>query len=198
MENRLKHYEKQISIRTRIKTHLLSKRMYVLSIYLHHNLCRSVYMLHLFPLNMYRSLILKDRICAVCDESPILTKKRMDYMANMKGLEHHNGQILKDRICVVCGEKFDVKLGKGGVIPIQFFFSRNLGESLDCENREYWECETCSGHVFEKMKEWMRKNWGERCADYVEGCSLCEAWKCFDYLFSWTVDEQPREDVEQK
>ncbi len=101
----------------------------------------------------------------------------------VEGIEHHEGKILKDRICTVCGEKFDVTLGKGGTVPIQFFFSRSLGESLGSDNDEYWECETCSGYVLDRMKEWMIKNWGERCIDYCEDCSLCKAWKYFDFLF---------------
>lgn len=110
-------------------------------------------------------------------------------MRKIEGIERHNGQILKDRICVVCGEKFDVKLGKGGAVPIQFFFSRNLGKSLGCEKDEYWECENCCGNFYEKMNDWMIKNWGERCPDRIEGCSLCEAWKCFDFLFKDTNEE---------
>jgi len=107
----------------------------------------------------------------------------------IEGIEAHEGRIIKDKVCVICGDKFDVKLGKGGKVPIQFFFSRNLGKSLGCEEEEYWECETCSGYTYERMKEWMIKNWGERCLEYCESCSLCKAWKCFDYLFEFSKGE---------
>ena len=33
------------------------------------------------------------------------------------------------------------------------------------------------------MREWMIKNWGERCKEYEHGCGLCNAWKAFDFLF---------------
>ncbi len=40
------------------------------------------------------------------------------------------------------------------------------------------------------VKEWVLDVWGKRCKDYVKGCPLCEAWKCFDYLFGvLDVDE---------
>jgi hypothetical protein len=32
------------------------------------------------------------------------------------------------------------------------------------------------------FREWMIKNWGKRCPDYNEECSLCRAWDCYDYL----------------
>lgn len=120
-------------------------------------------------------------------------------MVNRKieGTEHHDGKILKDRVCTVCGGTFDVTLGKGCKIPIQFFFSRNLGKSLGTDNDEYWECETCSGYTLDRMKEWMIKNWGERCLDYCEECSLCQAWKCFDYLFKWTEEGENGEHIEE-
>jgi hypothetical protein len=107
-------------------------------------------------------------------------------MANLiAGTEHHEGKVL-NRTCTVCGEKFNVTLGKGGEIPIQFFFSRNLGRSLGSEDDEYWECETCSGFIKDRMKEWMLKYWGERCIDNEEHCDLCRAWRYFDFLFKET------------
>ena len=33
------------------------------------------------------------------------------------------------------------------------------------------------------MREWMLKNWGERCKDYEPDCGLCNAWRAFDFLF---------------
>jgi len=92
-------------------------------------------------------------------------------------------KILKDRMCVVCGRKFDVKLEKGNVIPIQYFYSKELGKALTGKKTEYWECEHCSGYMKERVKEWMNINWGTRCPDFDENCPLCKAWKYFDYLF---------------
>lgn len=110
-------------------------------------------------------------------------------MVNRKieGTDSHEGKTL-NRTCTVCGEKFDVTLGKGCTIPIQFFFSRNLGESIGCEDGEYWECENCNTSLPDRMKVWMIKNWGERCPDYEVNCSLCKAWEYFDYLFEWTEE----------
>lgn len=109
-------------------------------------------------------------------------------MRKIEGIEHHEGKIL-NRKCTVCGEDLVVKLGKGGEIPVLYFFSRNLGESLGIEGDEYWECQTCSGYIKDRMTEWMFEHWGERCPDHVSGCSLCEAWKCFDFLFKDTNEE---------
>jgi rubrerythrin len=93
------------------------------------------------------------------------------------------GTMLKDRVCAVCGGKFDVKLENNNRIPIQYFYSKELGETLTGSKSEYWECEYCSGFFKERVKEWMIKNWGTRCPDYEENCPLCKAWKYFDYLF---------------
>lgn len=106
----------------------------------------------------------------------------------IEGIDHHEGKIL-NRTCTVCGEEFSVKLGKGGEIPVLYFFSRNLGKSLGVVDDEYWECENCNGCTLDRMKEWMLKYWGERCPEFDSKCSLCEAWKCFDYLFKWTNEE---------
>ena len=91
--------------------------------------------------------------------------------------------ILKDRKCIVCGNKFDVKLDENNVIPIQYFFSKELIKNLTDEDGEYWECEYCSGYFEERVKEYMVKNWGARCPDYEENCPCCKAWKYYDYLF---------------
>jgi len=63
--------------------------------------------------------------------------------------------ILKDRKCIVCGNKFDVKLDENNVIPIQYFFSKELIKNLTGEEGEYWECEYCSGFFEERVKEYM-------------------------------------------
>ena len=39
-------------------------------------------------------------------------------------------------------------------------------------------------NVRARVREWIRKYYGERCANFEEGCACCEAWKCFDYLFT--------------
>ncbi|VVB96485.1 Uncharacterised protein [uncultured archaeon] len=93
------------------------------------------------------------------------------------------GSILKDRICAVCGRKFDVKLEENNRVPVQYFFSKELGKTLTGSKKEYWECEYCSGYFKERVKEWMIQNWGTPCPDYEESCALCKAWKFFDYLF---------------
>ena len=97
------------------------------------------------------------------------------------------GSGLKDRVCIVCGNKFDVKLLENNVIPIQYFFSKDLIKNLTDKDGEYWECEYCSGYFKERVKEYMIKNWGTRCPDYGENCACCKAWKYFDYLFE--IDE---------
>ncbi|VVB90639.1 Nucleotidyltransferase domain protein [uncultured archaeon] len=38
--------------------------------------------------------------------------------------------ILKGRVCAVCGCKFDVKLDENNVIPIRYFFSKELIRNL--------------------------------------------------------------------
>lgn len=101
----------------------------------------------------------------------------------MKRKDVTESSVLKDRVCAVCGNKFDVKLLEKNVIPIQYFFSKELIKNLTDEDGEYWECEYCSGYFKERVKEYMIKNWGTRCPDYEEDCPLCKAWKCFDYLF---------------
>lgn len=92
------------------------------------------------------------------------------------------GKVLKDRICAVCGNKFDVELGDENKIPREYFFSKIDGE-------EYWECKNCSDYMMDLMKEWMLKNWGEKCPDYEPSCGLCKAWKYFDYLFDHVVED---------
>jgi len=92
-------------------------------------------------------------------------------------------KVLKDRVCAVCGCKFDVELKEGKVIPEKYFFSDTLGTSLTGSNTEYWECEHCSGYLSERVKEWMLKNWGERCLIFNDECACCKAWACYDYLF---------------
>jgi rubrerythrin len=101
----------------------------------------------------------------------------------MKKKDVTSKSILKDRICAVCGNKFDVKLEDNNSIPIQYFYSKELGKALTGSKTEYWECEYCSGYFNERVKEWMIKNWGNRCPDYEESCPLCKAWKYFDYIF---------------
>ncbi|MDD5616906.1 MAG: hypothetical protein PHH85_11985 [Candidatus Methanoperedens sp.] len=105
----------------------------------------------------------------------------------MKKKEVSERSVLKDRVCIVCGNKFDVKLLENNVIPIQYFFSKDLIKNLTDEDGEYWECEYCSGYFEERVKEYMIKNWGSRCPDYEENCACCKAWKYFDYLFE--IDE---------
>jgi len=34
-----------------------------------------------------------------------------------------------------------------------------------------------------QVENWMKEYWGNRCPDYEPSCSLCKAWRCFDYLF---------------
>jgi hypothetical protein len=108
----------------------------------------------------------------------------------MKNIDKTESSVLKDRICSLCGTKFDVKLLKNNIIPIQYFFSGELLKNLtedDDEDTEYWECEHCSGYFKERVKEYMVKNWGTRCPDYEENCGCCKAWKYIDYLFE--IDE---------
>ena len=106
---------------------------------------------------------------------------------DLKQKDATESSVLKDRECIVCGNKFDVKLLEKNVIPIQYFFSKNLIKSITGEEGEYWECEYCSGYFKERVKEYMVKNWGTRCPDYEENCACCKAWKYFDYLFE--IDE---------
>ncbi len=106
----------------------------------------------------------------------------------MKKKDVTESSVLKDRVCAVCGNKFDVKLLEKKVIPIQYFFSKELIKNLTDEEGEYWECEYCSGYFKERVKEYMIKNWGTRCPDYEKNCACCKAWKYFDYLFE--IDEE--------
>jgi 5-methylcytosine-specific restriction endonuclease McrA len=59
----------------------------------------------------------------------------------MKKKDVTSKSILKDRICAVCGNKFDVKLEDNNSIPIQYFYSKELGKTLTGNKTEYWECE---------------------------------------------------------
>lgn len=50
------------------------------------------------------------------------------------------------------------------------------------------------------VEDWMKKTWGERCADFDEGCALCKAWASFDYLFQDPDDiltEEDKKDIEE-
>lgn len=105
----------------------------------------------------------------------------------MKKKDVTESSVLKDRVCGLCGNKFDVKLLEKNVIPIQYFFSKDLIKNLTDEDGEYWECEFCSDYFKERVKEYMIKNWETRCPDYVKNCACCKAWKYFDYLFE--IDE---------
>jgi len=48
----------------------------------------------------------------------------------MKKKDVTESSVLKDRVCAVCGNKFDVKLLEKNVIPIQYFFSKELIKNL--------------------------------------------------------------------
>ncbi len=75
----------------------------------------------------------------------------------MKKKDVTESSVLKDRVCIVCGNKFDVKLLENNVIPIQYFFSKDLIKNITDEDGEYWECEYCSGYFKERVKEYMIK-----------------------------------------
>ena len=32
------------------------------------------------------------------------------------------------------------------------------------------------------LEDWVIRNYGKRCPDYVKDCACCKAWKCYDYL----------------
>lgn len=40
------------------------------------------------------------------------------------------------------------------------------------------------------FKRWMENYWGKRCPEKEEGCCLCKAWECFDYLFEEFGDDE--------
>lgn len=114
-------------------------------------------------------------------------------------------KILKNRLCSICGKKFDVKLGLGGKIPDEFFFTRITFEPIkggtnkllkrhkprkNQHVEEYWECRDCLTEgthksAKEETERFMNLWWGKRCPDYEPRCALCKAWKAFDYLFEW-------------
>jgi hypothetical protein len=64
-------------------------------------------------------------------------------------------------------------------------YDRILDESRDARRRA-----VMAGMV----QDWMIKTWGERCADFDEGCVLCKAWASFDYLFQDPDDILTEED----
>ncbi len=67
------------------------------------------------------------------------------------------------------------------------------GKEHDCladENREARERAILASQV----QDWMIKHWGQRCPEYEEGCVLCKAWACFDYLFEDPDNELSDED----
>ena len=35
-----------------------------------------------------------------------------------------------------------------------------------------------------EFKKYITKNWGKRCKEYVFGCYVCMAWRCYDDLES--------------
>jgi len=41
------------------------------------------------------------------------------------------------------------------------------------------------------VKLWIEQEWGDRCPDYESGCSVCAAWKCFDFLTNPEKHDNP-------
>jgi len=56
---------------------------------------------------------------------------------------------------------------------------------------EYWECPRCcadeiiteeTGINLYLFKQWIKKNFGKRCRDYVKGCPVCDAYVLYAHL----------------
>ena len=59
------------------------------------------------------------------------------------------------------------------------------------EEVEYWECPRCcadeiiaeeTGINLHLFKQWIKKDFGERCPDYEKGCPVCDVYKLYDEL----------------
>ncbi len=37
----------------------------------------------------------------------------------------------------------------------------------------------------DRLEQWIKECWGDRCPDYCTSCSCCKAWDAFDYLFQY-------------
>lgn len=47
-------------------------------------------------------------------------------------------------------------------------------------------------------REWMLKAWGEKCKTYQIGCSVCDAWKCFNFLTAPSKCNNPIHEAHEK